>query len=62
MLLADINNDGAPDIVLKSGYFLRWYKNVNGIFTLAENIAEPFGTYAQVADIDNDGDLDIFLF
>ncbi|MBO6523773.1 MAG: VCBS repeat-containing protein [Balneolaceae bacterium] len=63
--IADMNGDGYPDVVSESddGFKINWYENNrSGSFasaaqTISSPVQDPQGHF--VADLDNDGDLDV---
>lgn len=66
MTTGDVNCDGQPDLVILSGGKLRLFVNRGGLqFEEDSLFAKRFGglggTTAQLADLDNDGDADLFI-
>lgn len=62
----DVNGDGRPDLVVLSGGRVRLFLNEGAChFREDEGFSRQFGrlggTIAQLADIDNDGDADLFI-
>ncbi|WP_347244817.1 CRTAC1 family protein, partial [Thermogutta sp.] len=62
----DVNCDGRPDLVLLTGGRVRLFLNEGAChFREEEKFARQFGrlggTIAQLADVDNDGDADLFI-
>ena len=66
--IADLNADGYPDVVFPTtaDSSIVWFQNDRGsafkpaaMVAAAGTTPQPFGT--QLADIDNDGDLDLFV-
>jgi hypothetical protein len=54
LLITDFNGDGIKDLVLRAGQILRFYKNINGVYT---NVWFQISgaNCAAVADVNNDG-------
>ena len=60
-LLIDFDNDGSQDLILATVSGILFLKNVQGHFSLANNIPAIVDAYSMAAaDYDNDGDLDIY--
>lgn len=63
--VGDLNGDGFPDVVAAFEFTgtVTWYQNVDGVgdFSAGVDIATdaPGATWVTVADLDNDGDLDV---
>ena len=68
ILVTDVNNDGLTDIIFPDGYSLRIVLNdgdSNGGYFATSQVIEPGGGVsgidAQIADFDDDGDLDVVM-
>ncbi len=56
----DVNNDGAPDVLVAGGYL--YLNDGSGNFTLSsQSFLELNYSSSAFADVDNDGDLDVFI-
>jgi len=64
---ADINNDGYIDILLRTDYEILWFENIGNAYSFSQaNIIRDGSSMNQLrsidtADVDNDGDIDIFF-
>lgn len=64
----DFNNDGFMDVILNDGYHVGqdapqeiWLNDGDGTFTFKEEIGNFFSENTLIADLNGDGNLDLFL-